>query len=73
MNTESEEEIKKVYEWLSDIQHNMQPAYATDEAIDGLTTGEKAMGLMYNGDATTITKENSNMVFLYLNNNQLLA
>lgn len=63
MNTESEEEIKKAYEWLSDIQHNMEPAYATDEAIDGLTTGEKAMGLMYNGDATTITKENSKMAF----------
>ena len=63
MNTESEEEINAAYEWLIDIAQNMDPAYVTDEAIDGLANGEKAMGMMYSGDAALIATENEDIAF----------
>ena len=63
MNTDNEDEINKAYEWLIDIAKNMEPAYVTDEAIDGLANGEKAMGMMYSGDAAYIHAENENMQF----------
>ena len=63
MNTENQEELDAAYEWLVDIAKNMEPAYVTDEAIDGLATGEKAMGMMYSGDGAYIMTENENMAF----------
>ncbi len=63
MNTNNEEEINKSYEWLCDIADNMEPAYVTDEAIDGLANGEKAMGMMYSGDAAYIISENEDMSY----------
>ena len=63
MNTENQEELDAAYEWLVDIAKNMEPAYVTDEAIDGLATGEKAMGMMYSGDSAYIMTENENMAF----------
>jgi len=63
MNTDKEEELNKAYEWLLDIATNMEPAYVTDESIDGLANGEKAMGMMYSGDAALIMSENENMDF----------
>ena len=61
MNTTSEEELNAAYEWLSVISDTMDPAFVTDEAIDGLATGEKAMGMMYSGDAAYILSENEDM------------
>ena len=63
MNTENEDEINEAYEWLVDVQKTMEPAYVTDEAIDGLIFGEKAMGFMYSGDAAYILSQNENMAF----------
>ena len=63
MNTDNADEINASYEWLLDIATNMEPAYVTDEAIDGLANGEKAMGMMYSGDAAYIISENENMAF----------
>lgn len=63
MNTDKQEELDAAYEWLMDIAKNMDPAYVTDEAIDGLANGEKAMGMMYSGDAALIKIENENMEF----------
>ena len=63
MNTDKEEEINAAYDWLIDIAQNMDPAYVTDEAIDGLANGEKAMGMMYSGDAALIYSENEDMLF----------
>ena len=61
MNTSDENEINEAYEWLGQIAETMEPAYATDECIDGLAYGEKAMGFMYSGDAAYIIGENENM------------
>ena len=63
MNTDKEEELNAAYEWLLDIAQNMDPAYVTDEAIDGLANGEKAMGMMYSGDGVYIMAENEDMAF----------
>ncbi|MBQ9157773.1 MAG: ABC transporter substrate-binding protein [Erysipelotrichaceae bacterium] len=63
MNTDKEEELNAAYEWLVDIAVNMDPAYVTDEAIDGLANGEKAMGMMYSGDAALIALDNENIKF----------
>ena len=61
MNTADEEELNAAYEWLVELDQKMDPAYVTDEAIDGLIYGEKAMGVMYSGDAAYILSENENM------------
>jgi len=63
MNTKDEQQLKEAYEWHVKLAETMDPAYVTDEAIDGLTYGEKAMGFMYSGDATTILANNENMKF----------
>ena len=63
MNTDNPDEINAAYDWLIDIAKNMDPAYVTDEAIDGLANGEKAMGMMYSVDAALINTENENIAF----------
>ena len=61
MNTEDPAELEASYEWLCDISRTMDPAYVTDESIDGLVYGEKAMGMIYSGDAAYILGENEDM------------
>ena len=67
MNSNDEKEINEEYEWLCQIATTMEPAYATDECIDGLANGEKAMGFMYSGDAAYILSENEDMAFFVPN------
>ena len=61
MNTKDANELEEAYNWLVDLDEKMDPAYVTDESIDGLINGEKAMGVMYSGDAAYITTENEDM------------
>ncbi len=63
MNTENEEEINEAYAWLQEMVNTIEPAFVTDEAIDGLIYGEKEIGIMYSGDAAYILSENENMSF----------
>ena len=63
MNTDDPDEIEKSYEWLVQIAKTMDPAYVTDEIIDGLSYGEKQMGFVYSGDAALIISENEDMAF----------
>ena len=65
MNTTNEAELEEAYKWLEEINDTMDPAYVTDEAIDGLITASdgKYMGMMYSGDAAYILSENENMRF----------
>ena len=63
MGTNDPKEINDAYNWLVDVAKTMAPAYATDECIDGLAYGEKAMGFMYSGDAADVMKENPDMGF----------
>lgn len=63
MNTDDEAQIEEAYQWLVKVQETMDPSYVTDEAIDGLIYGEKAMGFMYSGDAAYILSQNENMAY----------
>lgn len=65
MNTTNLDEIAEATEWLKVLGETMEPAYVTDEAIDGLATASegKYMGYMYSGDAAYILSENENMKF----------
>lgn len=61
MNTENEKEINEAYEWLVKCVQTMEPEIVTDEIIDNMAQGRKALGLIYSGDATYVMAENENM------------
>lgn len=61
MNTENEQEINEAYEWLVKCVQTMMPEIVTDEIIDNMAQGRKALGLIYSGDATYVMSENENM------------
>ena len=63
MNTESEKELDAAYDWLVSCVESMEPEIVTDEIIDNMAQGRKALGLCYSGDATYIMSENENMGF----------
>ena len=63
MNTESEEELNEAYEWLEACVETMEPEIVTDEIIDNMAQGRKAMGLIYSGDAAYVMSENEDMGF----------
>lgn len=63
MNTEDEDEIEEAYEWLIELNNTMNPAYVTDEVIDGMINGNKDIAVVYSGDATYILDENEDMSF----------
>ena len=63
MNTESEAELMEAYDWLVQCVTTMEPEIVTDEIIDNMAQGRKALGLCYSGDATYIMSENENMGF----------
>ena len=61
MNTENEGELQEAYEWLVQCVQTMEPEIVTDEIIDNMAQGRKALGLIYSGDATYVMAENENM------------
>jgi len=63
MNTENEAELNAAFDWLIQCVTTMEPEIVTDEIIDNMAQGRKALGLCYSGDATYIMSENENMGF----------
>lgn len=63
MNTEDEKELEEGYNWLLQCVETMQPEIVTDEIIDNMAQGRKALGLIYSGDAAYIMSENEDMGF----------
>lgn len=61
MNTENEDELQAAYEWLVECVQTMEPEIVTDEIIDNMAQGRKALGLIYSGDATYVMSENKDM------------
>ena len=61
MNTESEEELQEAYKWFETCVSTMDPEIVTDEIIDNMAQGRKALGIVYSGDAAYIMSENENM------------
>lgn len=63
MNSTNEKEIQEAYDWLVAQRNEMDPVYVGDESIDTMKSGEKAMAVMYSGDAAAVMAENANMEF----------
>ena len=63
MNTHDETELNEAYEWLVQCVQTMKPEIVTDEIIDNMAQGRKALGITYSGDAAYIMSENENMGF----------
>lgn len=61
MNTTDVDELNEAYNWLVDCVKKTDPEIVTDEIIDNMAQGRKALGLMYSGDATYVMSENKNM------------
>lgn len=61
MNTENEQEIQEAFEWLVHCVQTMDTEIVTDEIIDNMAQGRKALGLVYSGDACYVMSENENM------------
>ena len=63
MNTEDETELQQAYDWLVQCVRTMEPEIVTDEIIDNMVQGRKALGLIYSGDAAHVMSENEDMGF----------
>lgn len=63
MNTENQQEIQEAYDWLVQCVETMDTEIVTDEIIDNMAQGRKALGLIYSGDASYVMAENENMGF----------
>ncbi|MDO5140763.1 MAG: ABC transporter substrate-binding protein [Eubacteriales bacterium] len=63
MNTSDEKEINEAYEFLLQCVKTMEPEIVTDEIIDNMAQGRKALGLIYSGDAAYVMTENEDMGF----------
>ena len=50
--------IQEAYQWLVDQRNTMDPIYAGDDVIDNMISGNKAMAVVYSGDASYIISEN---------------
>ena len=61
MNTSSEKVLQEAYEWLVSCVQTMKPEIVTDEIIDNMAQGRKALGLIYSGDAAYVMAENEDM------------
>lgn len=61
MNTDNPDEIQEAYEWLRDMNARMSPSYVTDEVIDGMVNSQRALAIMYSGDAAYVLSENEDM------------
>lgn len=63
MNTDDPEELQEAYDWLVQCVRTMKPEIVTDEIIDNMAQGRKALGLIYSGDAAYVMSENEDMGF----------
>lgn len=64
MNTDNTDEINAAYDWLREMNATMSPSYVTDEVIDGMVNSNKALAIMYSGDAAYVLGENEDMAWI---------
>ena len=62
-NTTNMSQIDKAYDWLEVLDKTMDPVYSTDDVIDNMIQGNKAIAMVYSGDAAYITAENPDMAY----------
>ena len=64
MNTTDRQEIEEAYQWLIEQRDTMKIVYAGDDVIDNMISGNKAIAVVYSGDAAYIMSENENMEYI---------
>ena len=64
MNTDDPKEIQEAYSWLLEMNELIEPAYMTDEVIDGMVNNEMDIAIMYSGDAAYVIAENYDMSYI---------
>ena len=64
MNTTDEDEIREAYDWLVDQRKTMDPIYGGDDVMDNMIAGNKAIAVVYSGDAAYAMTENENLEYL---------
>ncbi|KAF0225302.1 MAG: ABC-type spermidine/putrescine transport system permease component II [Erysipelotrichaceae bacterium] len=62
-NTKIQAQLDAAYDWLETLDNTMNPVYATDDVIDNMIQGNKAIAMVYSGDAAYITMENPDMAY----------
>lgn len=63
LNTDNKAELDEAYEWLLEQKRLVNPVYVGDEVIDSMIAGNRAMAIVYSGDAAYIMSENENLGF----------
>lgn len=63
MNTTDTGEIDEAYQWLVNQRDTMKPVYAGDDVIDNMVSANKAMAVVYSGDAAYIMSENPDLEY----------
>ena len=61
MNSRDEAEIQAAYHWLVAQRGSMDPIYVGDEVIDNMISGNKAIAVVYSGDAAYMITENEDL------------
>ena len=64
MNTTDMKEIQEAHDWLVEQRRTMDPIYAGDDVIDNMVSGNKAIAVVYSGDASYIISENPDLDYL---------
>jgi spermidine/putrescine transport system substrate-binding protein len=64
MNTDDPDQLQEAYDWLMEMNEKVDPAYVTDEVIDGMANGDMDIAIMYSGDAAYVISENSDMSYI---------
>ena len=63
LNTDNRKELDEAYEWLLKQKRLVNPIYMGEEVIYSLSAGNKAMAIVYSGDAPYIMSENEDLGF----------
>ena len=64
MNTKNYSELDEAYQWLCSQRDTMDPVYVGDDVIDNMISGNKAIAVVYSGDAAYIMSENENLAYI---------
>lgn len=64
MNTHDEGEIQEACQWLIRQRDTMSPVYAGDDVMDNMISGNKAIAVVYSGDAAYSISENEDLDYL---------
>ncbi len=62
-NTADKNELDAAYNWLVEQRDLVNPIYVGDEVIDSMVSGNKAIAIVYSGDAAYIMSENEDLSY----------